>query len=68
MDSDIISFNKYEVVFRGFLSKDSLITEDDSYTTFALDENEASELVYSVNESRDEPLHDIKVVSISIVH
>jgi hypothetical protein len=32
MDSDIISFNKYEVVFRGFLSKDSLITEDDSYT------------------------------------
>lgn len=67
MDSDIVSFNKYEVVFRGFLSKDSLITEDDSYTTLALNENEAGELVYAVNESRDEPLSDIKVVSISIV-
>jgi hypothetical protein len=67
MDSDIVSFNKYEVVFRGFLSKDSLITEDDSYTTFAFDENEAADAVYAVNENRDEPLHDIKVISVSIV-
>jgi hypothetical protein len=67
MDSDIISFNKYEVVFRGFVSKDSLITEDDSYTTFAFDETEAADAVFAVNENRDEPLHDIKVISVSIV-
>ena len=67
MDSDIVSFNKYEVVFRGFLSKDSLITEDDSYTTFAFDENEAAEAVYAVNENRENPLSDVRVISVSIV-
>jgi hypothetical protein len=67
MDSDIISFNKYEVVFRGFVSKDSLISEDDSYTTFAFDENEAADAVHDVNDNRDNPLHDIRVISVKVV-
>jgi hypothetical protein len=67
MDSDIISFNKYEVVFRGFISEASLITEDDAYTTFAFDENEAADAVHDVNDNRDNPLHDIRVISVKVV-
>jgi hypothetical protein len=54
-------------VFRGFISEDSLITEDDSYTTFAFDENEAADAVFAVNENRDEPLHDVRVISVSVI-
>lgn len=56
----------YKVTFRGFIEDGvhGLLTEDDYYTIDTVDEDSAALIVHSVNENRENPLYDIKVVSV----
>lgn len=58
--------NTYKVTFRGFIEDGvhGLLTEDDYYTIDTVDEDSAALIVHSVNENRENPLYDIKVVSV----
>lgn len=65
--SDNIEFlNTYKVVFSGFTEKNGLITEEDYYKTDAYSVTEAVSYLNDVNEDRDSPLYDIKIVSVSL--
>lgn len=57
---------KYKVTYRGFTEAKGSITEDDFYYTDAYSEASAVSIVDGVNENRDTPLYDVKVISVII--
>lgn len=54
----------YVVTYRGFTEQNGLITEDVSYQTFAHSEEDAASVVENINETSENPLYDIRVVSV----
>lgn len=68
-DDSIASFTPkqqdlYVVTYRGFTMKTGLITEDVSYQTFAHSEEDAAIVADNVNETSENPLYDIRIISV----
>lgn len=54
----------YVVTYRGFTEQNGLITEDVYYQVFAHSEEDAVSVVENINETSENPLYDIKIISV----
>jgi len=68
-DDSIASFTPkqrdlYVVTYCGFTEQNGLITEDTSYQTFAHSEEDAVSVVENINETSENPLYDIRIISV----